>query len=370
VHYHVPKQHQFYLHDESTVQTLHQLEEALRSMNAIVFRHHVTGKRNDFAQWVEDCFGNQRLAKQLRGCRSQKTMIDVLEKELKTLEETKIDDTQHLEEIANYVRQDLMTMLLAAGSGHSAGPLGMADVFTALYFNIMNHRPRQTGWPRRDRLFLSNGHITPVRYAVMARAGYFPLSELKTLRQFGTRLQGHPERERLPGVENTSGPLGSGLAQAAGVAYAARMDGKHFHVYCVCGDGEMDEGNHWEAVMWAGKNALPNLTLIIDRNNIQIDGFTEDVMPMEPLREKYEAFRWHVIDVDGHNIQQIIDACNESKSIREKPVVIIAHTIPGKGVDFMENKFEWHGKPPNKEEAKEALHQLRTLGGKIQGEHE
>ncbi len=370
MHYHVSEDKQFWLHDGSAVQTLHQLEEALSSMNALVFRHHVNGKKNDFANWVEGCFDDKNLAKKLRKARSQKAMMDVLRKELHTKQMVKIDDANHLDEIANFIRQDLIKMLLAAGSGHSAGTLGMADVFTALYFNVLNHRPRQPNWEGRDRLFLSNGHITPVRYAAMARAGYFPLSELKTLRQFGTRLQGHPEREKLPGVENTSGPLGSGLAQAAGVAYGARMDGKRFNVYCICGDGEMDEGNHWEAVLWAGKNALPNLTLIIDRNNIQIDGFTEDVMPLEPLREKYEAFRWHVIDVDGHSIQSIIDACNEALSVREQPVAIIAHTIPGKGVDFIENKFEWHGKPPNKEEAKKALHQLRTLAGKIQGEHE
>jgi len=285
-------------------------------------------------------------------------------------------DIKNLEIKANQVRQDIVKMLLEAGSGHSAGPLGMADIFTALYFNILNHDPKNPEWEERDRLMLSNGHICPVRYAAMAEAGYFPVSELATLRKLGTRLQGHPERKRLPGVETTSGPLGSGLAQASGYAYAARMDASagsaqaNFRVYCICSDGEHDEGNHWEAVMFAGKYNLSNLTVIVDRNNIQIDGFTEDVMPLDPLEEKYKAFHWDVINIDGHNMQEIIDACEHAKAIHTNPTVIIAHTIPGKGVDFMENKFEWHGKPPNKDEAKVALHELRTLGGKIKSEHE
>ena len=277
---------------------------------------------------------------------------------------------KELEEKANIIREDIIKMLVEAGSGHSAGPLGMADVFTALYFEIMDFDPKNPNHPDRDRLILSNGHICPVRYAAMAEAGMFPKEELMTLRKFGTRLQGHPERKKLPGVETTSGPLGSGLAQAAGYAYAAKMDGRKFRVYCVCSDGEHEEGNHWEAVMFAGKYNLSNLTVIVDRNNIQIDGFTEDIMPLEPLIEKYKAFNWLVIDIDGHNFDEIVDACNKSKAIFENPTVIIAHTIPGKGVDFMENKFEWHGKPPDKEEAKNALHELRTLGGRIKSEHE
>lgn len=275
-----------------------------------------------------------------------------------------------LQQKANQIRQDIIKMLLAAGSGHSAGPLGMADVFTALYFEILNHDPKNPKMDERDRLFLSNGHICPVRYATMAHAGYFPISELMTLRKLGSRLQGHPERERLPGVETTSGPLGSGLAQATGYAYAARMDNKRFRVYCICSDAEHDAGNHWEAVLFAGKNNLNNLTAIVDRNNIQIDGHTEDVMPLEPLDEKYKAFNWHVLHVDGHNIEEVIDACNHAKAVYENPTVIIAHTIPGKGVDFMEWNPEWHGKPPDAQQAKKALHDLRTLGGKIKGEHE
>lgn len=279
-------------------------------------------------------------------------------------------NTHELEEKANQVRQDIIEMLVEAGSGHSAGPLGMADIFTALYFHILNHNPKNSEWEERDRLFLSNGHICPVRYATMAHAGYFPVEELMTLRKLGSRLQGHPERLRLPGVETTSGPLGSGLAQSAGYAYASRMDSRKFHVYCICSDGEHDEGNHWEAVMFAGKYKLSNLTTIIDRNNIQIDGHTEDVMPLEPLEDKYKAFNWHVLDIDGHNFQEIIDACEHAKAVYEKPTVIIAHTIPGKGVSFMENLPEWHGKPPNQEEARKALNELRTLEGKIESEHE
>lgn len=271
---------------------------------------------------------------------------------------------QELEVKANEIRQDLIKMLLEAGSGHSAGPLGMADIFTSLYFHILNHDPKNPAWEERDRLFLSNGHICPIRYTTMAHAGYFPIEELMTLRKLGSRLQGHPERLKLPGVETTSGPLGSGLAQASGYAYGSRMDSRKFHVYCLTSDGEHQEGNHWEAVLFAGKYKLSNLTQIVDRNNIQIDGHTEDVMPLEPLKDKYEAFNWHVLEIDGHNMQAIIDACEEAKAIYEAPTVIIAHTTPGKGVSFMENKFEWHGKPPNKEEAEKALKELRTLLGK------
>ena len=277
---------------------------------------------------------------------------------------------KELEEMANTIRQDVIEMLVEAKSGHSAGPLGMADIFTALYFHILNHDPKNPMWEERDRLVLSNGHITPVRYAAMARAGYFPIEELKTLRKFGTRLQGHPERLRLPAVETTSGPLGSGLGQASGMALAAKMDNKKWRTYCLLSDGEHDTGNLWESVMFAGKYKLNNLTAIMDRNNIQIDGFTEDIMPLEPLRQKYESFNWHVLEIDGHNFEEIVGACEEAKAIFEKPTMIIAHTIPGKGVDFMERDFKWHGIPPNKEEAKKALHQLRTLDGKIKSEHE
>jgi len=279
-------------------------------------------------------------------------------------------DMKNLEKKANEIRQDLIRMLEDAGSGHSAGPLGMADVFTALYFEILNHNPKKPMWEERDRLFLSCGHIVPIRYVAMAHAGYFPLAELKTLRKFESRLQGHPERVRMPALESTSGPLGSGLAQAAGYAYAARMDDKNFMTYCVTSDGEHDAGNHWEAVLFSGKNKISNLVSFVDRNNIQIDGYTEDVMPLEPLKQKYESFNWRVLEIDGHNIEEIVDAANHAKAIHEMPTVIICNTIPGKGVHFMENLPEWHGKPPDKKQAKHALRHLRTLGGKIVSEHE
>jgi len=281
-----------------------------------------------------------------------------------------IQDIHKLKEIANLIRQDIIKMLLEAGSGHSAGPLGMADIFTALYFRILNHDPAKPDWKERDRLILSNGHICPVRYAVMAHAGYFPISELKTLRKLGSRLQGHPHRTALPGIETTSGPLGSGLSQSCGLALAGKMDKALWRVYCLMSDGEQDEGNTWEAVMLAAKYKLDNLTAVMDRNNIQIDGFTENIMPLDELKAKYEAFNWHVIEVDGHNIQAFIDSVDQAKSIHDKPTLIIAHTTPGKGVDFMENKFEWHGKPPNKEEAKKALDELRTLQNQIRSEHQ
>ncbi len=276
----------------------------------------------------------------------------------------------YLEEMANRLREAVIEMLVEAGSGHSAGPLGMADIFSALYFHALAHKPRQPNWKDRDRLVLSNGHICPIRYAAMAYAGYFPFEELKTLRKLNTRLQGHPHRQALPGVETTSGPLGSGLSQAIGMALAARLDRKKHRVYCVTSDGEHQEGNYWEAVMFGGKHRLSNLTVIVDRNNIQIDGRTEDVMPLEPLREKYEAFRWHVLEIDGHNIRAFVDAVNEAHAIFEQPTAILAHTIPGKGVSFMEGEYSWHGKPPNKEEARAALAELRTLKGHIRSEHE
>ena len=275
-----------------------------------------------------------------------------------------------LEEMANTIRQDVIEMVVNAGSGHVAGPLGMADIFAALYFHILKHDPKNPEWEERDRLILSNGHITPVRYAAMARAGYFPVEELKTLRRFGTRLQGHPHRTALPGVETTSGPLGSGLSQAVGMAIAAKMDTKKCSIYCLMSDGEQECGQTWEAAMLAGKLKLDNLTALIDRNNIQIDGMTEDVMPLEPLREKYEAFNWHVLEINGHNFEEIVNAFETAQAIYEKPVVIIAHTIPGKGVDFMEFSYPWHSKTFKPEEVTESLKQLRTLGGKIQSEHQ
>lgn len=288
---------------------------------------------------------------------------------------------KQLEQKANDIRMDIIKMLEAAGSGHSAGPLGLADIFTALYFHILKHDPKNPDWNERDILVLSNGHCVPVRYATMAHAGYFPKEELLTLRKFGSRLQGHPERLRLPGMETTSGPLGSGLSQATGMALALHMDNvKDRRVYVIMSDGELDEGNSWEAAMLMAKYNPANLTAIIDRNNIQIDGPTEVVMPLESLKAKWEAFGWFALEINGNDVEAIIRACEMAKAVTEKPVVIIAHTIPGRGVDFMEYDFHWHGTPPDKQDipgsppkdkqAKEALHQLRTLGGKIRSEHE
>ncbi len=275
-----------------------------------------------------------------------------------------------LELKATQARQLVIEMLLEAGSGHSAGSLGMADIFVALYFHILNHNPNNPDLVDRDRLILSNGHICPIRYAVMAMSGYFPKEELKTLRKINSRLQGHPHRTSLPGLETTSGPLGEGISQGIGIALSARLDRKKYHTFVIASDGEHQEGNTWEALMFAGKNKLNNLTLIIDRNNIQIDGFTENVMPLEPLKEKYLSFNWEVLEIDGNNIKEFIGAIVKAKSIKEKPTVIIAHTIPGKGVSFMEKDFTWHGKPPNSEEAKKALDELRTLQGRIQSENQ
>lgn len=278
---------------------------------------------------------------------------------------------KELELKAEQIREDIIRMLEHAGSGHSAGPLGLADIFTALYFDILKHDPRKPDWNERDILILSNGHCNPVLYAAMAHAGYFDRQELLTLRQFGSRLQGHPEREKLPGLETTSGPLGSGLSQAAGMALAMRLDKiNHRWIYVVTGDGELDEGNNWEAVMLSAKYKLSNIIAIIDRNNIQIDGPTEVVMPLEDLKAKWEAFGWHVVEIDGNNIDAVIDGCAMARAITEKPSVIIARTVPGKGVDFMEYDFHWHGIPPDHEQATKALHELRTLRGKIHSEHE
>lgn len=286
-------------------------------------------------------------------------MLEIHEKKIKQLEET-----------ANRLREDVIKMVSHAGSGHIAGPLGMADIFSAFYFYILNHDPKNPGWGGRDRLVLSNGHICPVQYAALARAGYFPVEELNTLRQLGTRLQGHPHRKALPGIETTSGPLGSGISQAIGMALAARLDNKKYRVYCLTSDAEHEEGNTWEAVMFAGKNKLNNLTVVVDRNNIQIDGFTENVMPLEPIRAKYESFNWHVLEIDGHDFYEIISAVAEAQAIYEKPTVIIAHTISGRGVGFMEGDYLWHSKPFKPGEAEAALKELRTLGGKIRSEHE
>lgn len=293
------------------------------------------------------------------------------------------EQVRTLELRANELRETVIEMLIEAGSGHTAGPLGMADIFAALYFHVLRHDPKNPEWPDRDRLILSNGHIAPILYAAMAHAGYLSVDEArKTLRKFGSRLQGHPHREWLPGLETSSGPLGSGLSQAVGMAIGDRMErGRNSNrfYFCLMGDGELDCGQIWEAAMLAGREKLHNLIGIIDRNNIQIDGFTEDVMPLEPLREKWEAFGWHVQEIDGHNFEDIVGAIQEAKAYFAKPSMIIAHTIPGRGVEFAERRFEWHGNPPGKgpadvvakeKQGEAMLAELRTLRGRIMSEHQ
>ena len=292
------------------------------------------------------------------------------------------DKIKELEFKANEIRKSIIESLLEAGSGHTAGSLGMVDVLTLLYFHTLKHDPKDPNWEDRDRLVLSNGHICPALYATMAHAGYFPVKELKTLRKFGSRLQGHPHREFLPGLETSSGPLGSGLSQAVGMALADRIDrgrSSDRFFYCIVGDGELQEGQNWEAVQMAGKEQLHNLIMIVDRNNIQIDGFTEDIMPLEPLTDKFEAFGWHALDANGHDFDDLDDAIGQAQAVFAKPTVVIAHTIPGKGISFTERRFRWHGAVPGggpdniirkNKQGVEALKELRTLGGKIQSEHE
>ena len=276
---------------------------------------------------------------------------------------------KELELIANKLRQHVIEMVAHAKSGHQGGPLGMADIFAALYFHVLHHDPKNPEWEDRDRAILSNGHICPIRYAAMAEAGYMPVKELMTLRQLGTRLQGHPERLKLLGSETTSGPLGAGLAQAAGMAYAGKMDKKKWRVYALTSDGEHEAGLHWEAMLFAAKYRLDNLVCIVDRNNIQIDGTTEDIMPLEPLREKYEAFNWHVIEINGNDMSEVLRAFEEAKSIHEMPVCILAHTIPGRGVSYMENDYRWHSRPFAEGEEEQAMKELKAIEKKLRAEH-
>ncbi len=272
---------------------------------------------------------------------------------------TKTKSLAKLKQIANQIRIDIIEMLYRAGSGHPGGSLGMTDVFTVLYFAVLNHTPLQPKNPNRDRVVLSNGHICPVLYATLARAGYFPLAKLRTLRKINSDLQGHPHNLSLPGVETSSGPLGQGISQAVGMALAAKMDGAWHNIYCLTSDGEHNEGQLWEAVMTANKYKLNNLTTIVDHNNIQIDGYTKNIMPLGSLRNKYISFGWEVKEVNGHNIRKLIALLSAAKK-QSRPTAIIAHTIPGKGVDFMENKWQWHGLAPNKEQTEQALKELRA----------
>ncbi len=290
------------------------------------------------------------------------------------------EELKELKLKANKARQLLIeTLVQTGGSGHTGGPLGMADIFTTLYFHILKHDPKKADWEDRDRLILSNGHICPIRYVTMAMAGYFPIEELSTLRKLNSRLQGHPHRTALPGLETTSGPLGEGLSQAIGIALAGRIDKKEYYTYVLTSDGEHEEGNIWEAAMMAGKEKLNHLIQVIDYNNIQIDGNVEDIMPLEPFRAKYEAFNWYVIDVDGNDIDAFVKAVKEAHTVKDKPIMIIAHTVPGKGVSFMENDYRWHGVPPDAkdmtgappkgEQAKKALEELKIIEEKIKSEN-
>ncbi len=269
-----------------------------------------------------------------------------------------VKNSNDLSKTAKEIRQDIIRMLHQSGSGHPAGSLSMVEILVALYFKIMHHDPKNPDWEDRDRLVVSNGHTCPTLYSVLAHCGYFPLQKLKTYAKLGSSLQGHPEREKLLGLETTSGPLGCGLAQAAGIAWVGKSDNLHYRVFCTVSDAEHDEGNHWEAVLFAAKYKLSNLTLIVDRNNIQIEGNIEDTLPLEPLKEKYLAFNWNVLEIDGHDVSAIITAVEEARRVDDRPTVIIARTVAGKGISFMEGKSEWHARAPNKEETMLALKEL------------
>jgi len=261
--------------------------------------------------------------------------------------------------IANDLRQDIVRMLVEAKSGHTAGPLGMADIFAVLYFAHARVDPAKPAWEGRDYILVSNGHICPVWYATLARKGFFPADQLMSFRKINSLLQGHPHVGPIPGVENSGGPLAQGLSQAAGVALALRIDKRPNRVYCICSDGEHDEGQAWEAALFAAFHRLGNLSLIMDRNNIQIDGPTDRVMGLEPLADKYRAFGWHVVEIDGHDIGEIRNALRKADEETERPTMIIAKTVPGKGVREFENNYEWHGKPPSAEQGARALLELQ-----------
>jgi transketolase len=271
----------------------------------------------------------------------------------------KIADTAELRLLSKDMRKDIIRSLAAAGSGHLGGSLDLADIFAVLYFNVLHHNPADPLWEERDRLILSIGHVAPVLYTALAYAGYFPKEELLTLRKLGSRLQGHPGREHgLPGIELSAGSLGQGLSVAVGMALAARLDDKKWRVYTVHGDGELQEGSIWEAAMSAAHYKLDNLTALVDRNGVQIDGTTSKVMTLEPLTKKWEAFGWHVITCDGHDHAAIIKAYEEARTIKGQPSVIIARTIMGKGVRSIEGDNRWHGKAPSKEEAERFIREV------------
>ncbi|NIM02668.1 transketolase [bacterium] len=268
---------------------------------------------------------------------------------------------EKLEEIARQVRKDIIEMLALAGSGHPGGALSASDIVVALYFSIMKHNPKDPQWKERDRFILSKGHSCPAMYACLARAGYFPVQELKTLRKLGSRLQGHPSKtDGLPGIEVSTGSLGQGLSIANGVALGLRLDKIDARVYCLMGDGEIEEGQIWEAAMAASHYRLDNLCGIVDNNGLQIDGKIDEIMNPNPISEKWKAFGWNIIKIDGNKMVEILEAFAEAKKVKGKPTVIVAKTIKGKGVSFMENAVEWHGKAPSNEQAKVALSDLES----------
>jgi transketolase len=263
-----------------------------------------------------------------------------------------------LEEMARTLRRHVVSMIATAGSGHPGGSLSAAEIVTALYFKVMRHNSKDPRWPDRDRFILSKGHAAPILYAALAESGYFPIEELKTLRKLDSRLQGHTDMNVTPGVEMSAGSLGMGLSFAIGIALAARLDEKTHRTYVLLGDGECNEGQIWEAAMSAAHFKLDNITAIIDYNNIQLTGWTQNIMQLEPLSEKWQAFGWHVIEIDGHDFNQILSSLDEARGIKTRPTVILAHTIKGKGVSFMENKASFHGKAPSPEETERALNEL------------
>ncbi len=265
---------------------------------------------------------------------------------------------RELESIAKRVRRHSIRMIYQAGSGHPGGSLSGTDIMVALYFHIMKHDPKRPDWVDRDRFVLSKGHAAPALYAVLAESGYFPVEELDTLRKMGSRLQGHPCMGKTPGIEMSTGSLGHGLAAGNGMALAAKLDRKLYRIYVLLGDGEMDVGETWEALMLASHYKLDNVTAYVDRNKLQLDGPTEKIMSLEPLADKWKAFGWHVIEINGHNMKEIIHATNEAKSIKGKPTVVICHTIKGKGVSYMEGTLSFHGKAPNDQEYQQAMKEL------------
>ena len=263
-----------------------------------------------------------------------------------------------LENIARKLRREVITMISEAASGHPGGSLSAADIVTALYFSVMKHDPKDPKWPDRDRFILSKGHAAPILYAALAECGYFPLEWLGTLRKTGTCLQGHTDSRLTPGVDVSAGSLGQGLSVGIGMAIAAKLDKKSYHTYVLLGDGECDEGQIWEAAMFAPNYKLDNLTAIVDFNGLQLDGFTKNIMDLEPFADKWRSFGWEVIEINGHDMSQVVDTLKKAGAAHGKPIAIIAHTIKGKGVSFMENNVDYHGKAPNKAETEQALKEL------------